>query len=205
MNKAMAGTEFQAVRDGVFLNGMVGDVTGLIVRWRTGDSDAFEELLPLVYDELRELASRYLRRERIGHTLQATALVHEVYFRLTGRERALVKDRAHFFAVAAQAMRRILVDHARKQQAGKRISASDQIALERLPDLPNTPSVDLLALHDALSRLFEVDARQARIVELRYFGGLTVEEIAELLGISRSTVERYWRVARLWLQRRLGR
>jgi len=180
------------------------EVSRLLELWSSGRPEALEELLPLVYDELRSLAGSFLRRERAGHTLQPTALVHEAYFRLTGRSEASVRDRAHFFSVAAQAMRRILVDHARRQHAAKRISAQDRVPIDDALPVTVDPKVDLLALHEVLTDLARINTRQAKVVELRYFGGLTNEETAEVLGISVATVERDWHAARLWLRRRLS-
>jgi len=180
------------------------EVTRLLELWSSGHSDAVEKLFPLVYDELRSLASGFLRRERSGHTLQATALVHEAYFRLTGHSEATVRDRAHFFAVAAQAMRRILVDHARRHRAQKRISPEDRVPLDELPTVAADPDLDMLALHEALTALSDINPRQGNVVELRYFGGLTAGETAEVLEVSVATVERDWHAARLWLRRRLS-
>jgi len=180
-------------------------VTRLLALWGDGDAAALDELFPLVYDELRRLAAGLLRRERPGHTLETAALVHEAYFRLTGRREASVKDRAHFLAVAAQAMRRILVDHARRQRAGKRIGPRDKVALDQAPELAVGSGLDVLALNYALSRLTEVNPRQTRVVELRYFAGLSNEEVAEVLAVSLATVERDWHAARLWLRRELER
>jgi RNA polymerase sigma-70 factor (ECF subfamily) len=182
-----------------------GEVTRLLGSWKKGESEALEELLPLVYQELRLLASRYLRKERQDHTLQPTALVNEAYVRLLGKPPGDWKDRSHFFAVAAQAMRNILVDHARRQLAGKRIGPNDKVALENVPELSSAPTTDVLALHEALDKLAEINPRQAKLVELRYFGGLTNVEAAEALDASRATVERDWQVARLWLRRELTR
>ncbi len=179
------------------------DVTRLLKRWRHGRSDALEDLLPLVYEELRGLAASYLRRERSEHTLQATALVHESYVRLTSGEPLTLADRSHFFVVAAQAMRRILVDHARRQQADKRVGAHQKIALEDAPELVAELDVDIIAVHEALELLSQIHPRQAQLVELRYFGGLSIEEVAEVLDVSESTLARDWRVARRWLYRRL--
>jgi RNA polymerase sigma factor (TIGR02999 family) len=181
-----------------------GDVTQLLVSWRDGNAEALDELLVVVYEELRGLASHYLRNERHGHTLQPTALVHEAYVKLMGKTSAQVKDRSHFFAVAAQAMRRVLVDHARRHSAGKRFGAQDKVALEDSPEPAFQPDTDVLALHEALEMLQEVNPRQAKLVELRYFGGLTNNEAAEVLEVSVGTVERDWQVARLWLHRRLN-
>jgi len=180
------------------------DVTQMLKEASGGDRDALDRLLPLVYDELRRVAQRHLEDERDGHTLQATALVHEAYFRLIDQKRVEWRNRAHFFAVASQAIRRILIDHARARRAERRgggaeklpIEAALQIAPEQTPD-------HLLALDDALSRLAEDEPDKARIVEMRFFGGLTHEEIAAVIGTSLSTVERQWRFARAWLFRDL--
>ena len=180
------------------------DITGLLEEWQEGSSEALDALLPLVHRELRTLAARYLRKERAGHTLQPTALVNEAYLRLLGKPPEDLKDRAHFFAVAAQAMRRILVDHARRHRADKRVGPQDKVSLTRAPELSTAPRTDILELNDALDQLREVNERQAKLVELRYFGGLTNVEAAEALGASRATVERDWQVARLWLRRRLS-
>lgn len=160
--------------------------------------------MPRLYDELRRLAGHYMRSERGSHTLQATALVHEAFLRLVGKERAQVRDREHFFAVAAQAMRRVLVDHARRAQAGKRSAEVVTLTLELAAGAASQKPVDVLALDEALSALAEIDSRQAQVVELRYFGGLTIGETARVLDLSDSSVERFWRVARLWLRNKLG-
>ncbi len=180
------------------------DVTQLLAGLGAGDEQAAEHLLPLVYNELRALAEQNLRRERPDHTLQATALVHEAYIRLVDSDRIRLRNRAHFFALAAQAMRRILVDHARGHRRRKRGAGRSKISLERLPALSIETDVDLLALDEALERLGGINERYARIVEMRFFGGMTMEEIAELLAVSKSTVERDWRVARAWLYRELN-
>ncbi len=179
-------------------------VTQLLEDWRSGNAEALDDLLPLVYDELRSLAARYLRRERPEHTLQPTALVHEAYFRLSGKTHVQVENRAHFFAVAAQAMRRILVDSARRQRTGKRLGPQDKAVPDDNPEVTDAPDIDLLALNEALEKLAALNERQAQVVELRYFGGLTNPETAEVLGVSRATVERDWHVARLWLRRLLS-
>jgi RNA polymerase sigma factor (TIGR02999 family) len=180
------------------------DVTQLLKQWSGGDREALEHLLPLVYRELHLLAERYLRRERSDHTLQATALVHEAYLKLIDQREVRWQNRAHFFGVAAQAMRRILVDHARGHMAAKRGSGGVKLSL----DDENNPPVavvssekaeEMVALDDALNRLAEKDEQQARIVELRFFGGLSIEETAEVLGIGTATVIRKWRVARAFL------
>ena len=181
------------------------DVTALLKAWSQGDQSAFDELVPLVYDELRRQAERYMRRQPPGHTLRATALVHEAYLRLGDHERAGWQSRAHFFGVASKVMRSVLVDHARGRHRVKRggsarpvtLGAADQVAGE-------SPDVDVLALDEALTRLAEFDADKSRLVELRYFTGLTIEETAEVLGISPATVKREWIAARAWLRRELA-
>jgi RNA polymerase sigma factor (TIGR02999 family) len=184
-------------------------VTELLLAWSRGDRAALERLLPVVYRELHRQAASYLRREAAGHTLQTTALVHETYLRLVDQQRVHWQNRAHFFGVAAQLMRRILVDHARRRRAAKRGGPRGQMTLGtvgEMPDEPATeePGVDVLALHDALDRLAELDREQARLVELRYFGGLSIEETAGVLGVSTSTVKREWNTARVWLRRELA-
>ncbi len=181
-----------------------GEVTQLLEAWQDGNDEALEELLPLVYEELRKLAAQYLRKERYGHTLQPTALVHEAYVRLVGQSRSNFENRSHFFAVASKAMRRVLVDHARRYQAGKRIGVQDKVPLSEAAELSSEPDGEILAIHEALERLSDIHERQAQLVELRYFGGLTNAEAAEFFGVSRATVERDWKVARLWLHRRLS-
>lgn len=180
-------------------------VTALLQQWSRGDRDALEKLTPLVYEELRGIAAGYMRDERPGHTLQATALVHEAYVRLIGQKRVSWQNRAHFFGIAAQLMRRILIDHARRRQAAKR-GVGGAIRLTAGVDVAGAPEqdFDLLAIDGALSRLERLDAAQARIVELRFFGGLTVEETAEVAGISTATVKREWRTARAWLRHEVG-
>lgn len=181
------------------------DVTRLLIDWSGGDREAFDRLLPLVYDELRQLARSYLSRERQEHTLQPTALVNEAYLRLVGQDRVQWQSRAHFFGIAAQIMRRLLVDHARAGKAGKRGAGAERVAVE-LIDIPAAEgNVDLDALDQALERLAALDERQSRIVELRYFAGATNEETAEALGISVATVKREWTIARAWLHKQLSR
>ncbi len=180
-----------------------GDVTGLLVAWKNGSSEALDELVPIVYSELRKLARQQLRGERPDHSLQPTTLTHEAFLRLFGTRQVGWQNRAHFFAVASQLMRRILVDHARKRQTVKRGALPTRVTLDEA-DTPVEPlDVDVVALHEALTELTEVDSRQSRIVELRYFGGLNMEETAEVLGVSAATVKRDWRVAKLWLRRAL--
>jgi RNA polymerase sigma-70 factor, ECF subfamily len=179
-------------------------ITQLLVDWSKGDQKALETLMPLVYSELRRLAGNYLRRERPGHTLQPTALVNEAYLKLVDQKNARWQNRAQFFGVAAQLMRRILVDHARAHQADKR-GGSDQerLSITSAERLVQQPAVDLLALHEALEELATLDPQQERIVELRFFGGLSIEETAEVLSIGHATVERDWKMARAWLRRKL--
>lgn len=183
-----------------------GEVTRLLIAWNAGDRDAVERLMPLVYGELREIAERHFRRERPGHTLQPTAVVHEAYFRLVDQTRVTWKNRGHFFAIASQAMRRILIDHARAREADKRGGRDKQVTLDVGVASPEPANdVDLLALDEALVRLKELDEPQARIVELRFFGGLSIEETAEAMETSPSSVKRDFRSARAWLFRELGR
>ena len=179
---------------------MSGDglITGLLVDWSKGDQNALEKLTPLLYQELRRLARRYMRRERPEHTLQSTALVHEAYMRLID-QRVAWKSRAHFFGIAAQMMRRILVDHAKKNQTAKRGSGERGLSLAEPLVVSPEPAKDLVALDEALSRLAKHDARRSQIVELRFFGGLSNEECAAVLGISPATVQRQWAGARAWL------
>lgn len=180
-----------------------GNVTQLLEQFSAGSQDALSALLPLVYDELRRLASYYLRRERGNHTLQPTALVHEAYLRLVNQRAVHWQNRSHFFGVAAQAMRRILVDYARAHAAGKRGGGQDAVALDEGSAFVLSPSVDLIALNTALDRLAELDPQQVRVVELRFFVGFSVEETAEILDISPATVKREWAMARAWLHREM--
>jgi RNA polymerase sigma factor (TIGR02999 family) len=180
------------------------DVTALLLAWRAGDAQAGERLLPMVYEELHRQAARAMRREDDAHTLQPTALVHEAYLRLVDQRRVEWKNRAHFFGVAAQAMRRVLVDHARGRLAEKRGGALQRVTLGDAGSEASTDAgLEVLALHEALERLAQLDADQARLVELRYFGGLGIDETAEALGVSAATVKREWAVARAWLRREL--
>jgi RNA polymerase sigma-70 factor, ECF subfamily len=176
------------------------DVTRLLVRLTDGDRGVLDELLPLIYGELRKLAASYLRRERVSHTLQPTALVHEAYLRLVDQTQVQWQNRAHFFGVAAQMMRRILVDHARAHEAEKRGGDFQKFSLDENVDVSgNERDVNLVSLDDALNRLAELDPQKSKIVELRFFGGLSVEETAEVLGVSAPTVKRQWRMAKAWL------
>jgi RNA polymerase sigma factor (TIGR02999 family) len=182
-----------------------GAITRLIADARGGDTLALEKLVPLVYSELRRLAARYMRRERPGQSLQATALVHEAYLRLLKDDDLSIQNRAHFLGIAARSMRQILVEHARARDAAKRGGERRRITLDEAVAAGEPLDVDLLALDEALERLAQRDAQQSRIVELRFFGGLTNEETAEALGISPATVKRAWAVARAWLFRELTR
>ena len=179
-------------------------ITQLLLKWSGGDSSAREELMPLVYDELRRLAAKYLRRERVNHTLQPTALVNEAYLRLIDQQKVRWQNRAQFFGLAARLMRNILVDHARSHQAAKRGGQHYSVSLSRADRVSEKPEIDLVALHETLERLAANDQQKGRIVELRFFGGLTIEETAEVLEISHATVERDWKLARAWLRRELG-
>jgi RNA polymerase sigma factor (TIGR02999 family) len=175
------------------------EVTELLRRWSGGDVSARESLVPLVYDELRRLARYYLAGQRSDHTLQSTAIVHEAYLRLAGRDNVHWENRRHFFAVAAQLMRRILVDHARKRNAAKRGGSQLTLLVDEAVEPSSRRELDLVALDDALKALAELDERQSRIVELRFFGGLSIEDTSRLLEISPATVKREWSTARAWL------
>lgn len=178
-------------------------VNALLVKWRGGDAVALESLIPLVYNELRALAHGHLRAERSAHTLQTTALVHEAYLRLAGRP-LQAESRAHFIAITSRLMRQILVDYARRHHAAKR-GARHRVDFDTAAVVPDMPRTDVLALDDALRALANLDEQQSRIVELRFFGGLTIEEVADVLGISRSTAKRDWKVAKAWLSRQMKR
>jgi RNA polymerase sigma factor (TIGR02999 family) len=177
------------------------EVTRLLIQWSEGNESALDALTPLVYNELRQRARNYLRHERPDHTLQPTALLHEAYMRLAGEHLPAWQNRSHFFAIASRAMRQILVDHARRRSAGKRGSGVMEVTLNEALIPSQTENSDLLALDEALSKLAAFDARKCRIVEMRYFGGCTVEETAEALGVSTITVIRETRVAEAWLRR----
>jgi RNA polymerase sigma factor (TIGR02999 family) len=181
------------------------EVTRLLKAWSGGDEEALEKLAPLVYRQLHKIARCYMAGERSGHTLQTTALVNEAYLRLVDCGKVNWQDRAHFFAVSAQLMRRILIDFARSRGYLKRGGAVAHISLDETPSLCNEPDVNLVALDDALKALSAVDERKSKVVELKFFGGLNVEETAEVLGISSDTVIRDWRLAKLWLLRELSR
>ncbi len=179
------------------------DVSQLLLAWRNGDQQALDQLMPLVYDELRRLAAAYLRREHPGHTLQTTALVHEAYLRLVDQTHADWQNRAQFFGVAAQLMRRILVDHARTQHAAKRGSGALKLSLNEAAGKTKEKAAEVVALDDALAELAALDPQQSRLVELRYFAGLSIVETAEVLGISPATVKREWNTAKAWLYNQL--
>jgi len=181
------------------------DVTGLLQKWTAGDQSVIGQLTPLIYAELHKLAHRQLRRERRDHTLQSTALVHEAWLRLIDQRQAGWRDRAHFFAVSGQMMRRILVDYARAQHREKRGGGAQVLALDEAIDLPRQRGLELMALDDALQDLARLDARQSQVIELRFFAGLSVDETAEALGISKATANRDWITGRAWLLRELDR
>jgi len=179
-------------------------ISQLLVKWGDGDEAALEDLMPLVYNELRRLANNYLRRERPGHTLQPTALVNEAYLKLVDQKNTRWQNRAQFYGIAAQLMRRILVDHARLRHAEKRGGAEQQrLSITSAGDLAIKPDLDVLALHEALEELATIDPQQSRIVELKFFGGLSIEETAEVMRLGHATVERDWKMARAWLRRKL--
>ena len=180
------------------------NVTQMLLEWRGGNEDALERLMPMVYDELRRLAGHYMKTERKGHTLQATALVNEAYIRLVDMKVSW-QDRAHFFAVAARLMRRLLVDHARAHRRAKREGDAAKVTLDAALEVSSNPASNVLAVDEALTRLAEFDPRKSEILELRYFGGLNNEEVAEALNISRATVQRDLRLAKTWLIRELKR
>ncbi len=185
------------------MNASPKEVTRMLIDGSKGDQEAVAALMPLLYDELNRLARRYLRRERPDHTLQATALVHEAYLRLVDQTHLQWQSRAHFLSLAADAMRRILVDHARAHRAAKRGGDYFKLSLDEALHWPEARAVGLVALDDALRSLAAFDPQKSRIVELRFFGGLTVEETAHVLGLSKPTVERGWHIAKMWLHREL--
>jgi RNA polymerase sigma-70 factor (ECF subfamily) len=180
------------------------DVSQLLVDWSNGDQAALDKLLPLVNNELRQLARRYMRRENPGHTLQTSALVNEAYLRLIDQKSVRWQNRAHFFGIAAQLMRRILIDHARSHHYAKRGGGALRVSLDEAAAVTEARAAELLAVDEALEKLTAMDARKGRIVELRFFGGLSLEETAEVLGISSPTVQREWRAAKAWLHRILS-
>ena len=180
------------------------EVTELLLAWSQGDESALEKLIPLVHAELRRLAKRYMGRERAGHTLQTTALINEAYLRLIHSKNVRWQNRAHFFAVSAQLMRRILVDFARSRHYQKRGGGAQKVSLDQALDISDEKGAELIALDDALSALDKLDARKSRVVELRFFGGLSVEETAEVLKVSPDTVMRDWKMAKVWLLRAMS-
>jgi RNA polymerase sigma factor (TIGR02999 family) len=185
------------------------DLTGLLIEWRQGDKAALDRLTPLVYDEIRRIAHRYVQREHEGHTLQTTALVNEAYLRLVGSQNVAWQNRAHFFAVTAQMMRHILIDHARRRHyikhggEAQRVAFDEALANEETMLMSRPRAAELVALDEALQELAKIDARKSRVVELRYFGGLSLNETAEVLEVSAMTVRRDWRAAKAWLFRRM--
>ncbi len=184
----------------------VNDVTKLLAAWSDGEQAALDKLMPLVYDELRRMAKNYMHSQPSGHTLQTTALIHEAYLKLADNKDKHFKNRAHFFAVAASAMRHILVDHARARQAEKRGGGETKIiSLENVAVIANEQAAEVIALNESLENLFALEERKGRVVELRYFGGLSVEETAEVLKVSPLTVMRDWRFAKTWLLRELSK
>ncbi|MEM1204320.1 MAG: sigma-70 family RNA polymerase sigma factor [Acidobacteriota bacterium] len=181
------------------------EVTELLLSWNDGHKEALDHLMPIVADELRQLARGYLNDERDSHTLQPTALVNELYLRLVDRRRVTWENRSHFFGFAATTMRRILVDHARAHRTEKRGGGSETLVLDEAMALPDQREIDLVALDDALKDLEKLDPRQGRLVELRFFAGLTIEEASEVLGVGHATVSRDWKTAKAWLHRELRR
>ena len=179
------------------------EITGLLIAWSDGDQAALERLLPLIERELHRIARHFMRRENPGHTLQTTALVNEAYFRLIDQKSVRWQNRAHFFAIAARIMRRILLNHARDRHRAKRGGRAVQVSLSEVAVMGDEKSAELLALDEAMERLAEFDERKERVVELRHFGGLTAAETAEVLGVSVATVERDWSAAKAWLAREI--
>lgn len=180
------------------------EITQLLQKWSGGDRAALDQLIPLVYDELRLQAARYLRHERPRHTLQTTALVHEAYLKLVAQDKVHWRNRAHFFGIAATLMRRILIDHARSRHAARRGGGSDlKLTMDAALGVTDEPSLNLLEIDEALTKLAKLDERQSRIVELRFFAGMSVEETAEALGIAAATVKRDWQVAKAWIRREM--
>ena len=180
------------------------NVTQMLHDWSHGDREVLDKLVPVVYEELRRQAARYLKRERPGHTLQTTALIHEAYIRLIDQKNVHWQNRAHFYAISAKLMRRILVDHARSRQAAKRGGSDIKLPLEEAMIASEGREVDLVALDEALERLAAIDPQQSRVVELKFFSGMSVEETAEVLGVSTRTVKRDWNVAKAWLRREIS-
>src|ERR1700752_138167 len=191
------------IRCDVFMSVATSELTGLLEDWKQGDATAFSKLTPLIYDELRRIAHRYAQRERNGHTLQTTALVNEAYLRLAGGDKHDWQNRSHFFAVTAQVMRHILIDHARRRRYIKHGGEAQQVPLEEASVMASERAAELIALDEALAEFAVLDPRKARVVELRYFGGLSLEETAEAVGVSLMTVRRDWQTAKAWLFKRL--
>jgi len=181
------------------------EVTQLLIEWSNGDKAALDKLMPLIYDELRRLAHYYMSREHPGHTLQTTAVVNEAYLRLVNRKRVRWQNRAHFFAIAAQLMRSILVDHARSHAYAKRGGGARKMALDEALIISQERAAEVVALDEALGQLAEIDPRQSRIVEMRFFAGLTIEETAEVLSLSPATIKREWSTAKAWLYHELNK
>lgn len=192
------------LREAASMTPSSNNVTQMLHDWSKGDQKILDRLIPIVYEELRRQATRYLRRERPGHTLQTTALIHEAYIRLIDQKSVRWQNRAHFFAISAQLMRRILVDHARSRQAAKRGGSDIKLPLEEAMIVSQGREVNLVALDEALERLAVIDPQQSRVVELRFFSGLSVEETAEVLGVSPRTITRDWNVAKAWLRREIS-
>jgi RNA polymerase sigma-70 factor (ECF subfamily) len=180
------------------------EITQLLAEWSDGNQTALDKLYPLVYDELHKMANRYMKRERKDHTLQTTALINEAYVRMVDQKNVHWENRAHFFAISAQIMRRILIDHARRHHYAKRGGGALKVSLDETAMVASDPAPDMLLLDEALNRLAEMDPRRGQVVELRYFGGLNNEEIAEVLKISENTVTRDWNMARAWLYQELS-
>jgi RNA polymerase sigma-70 factor, ECF subfamily len=187
-----------------FLSPSATNLTQLLIDWGNGNQAAYELLVPLVYKELHRLAASYMRRQRSDHTLQPTALVHEVYLKLVDEKHIRWQNRAHFFGMAAQMMRNILVDYARQREALKRGGSAPKLSLSIADRFAEEPAMDVLALHHALERLETFDARQSRVVELRFFGGLSIEETAVVMKISTATVKREWKMAKAWLYQEIS-
>jgi RNA polymerase sigma factor (TIGR02999 family) len=181
------------------------DITQLLLAWSNGDQTALNQLMPLVYQELHRLARHYMRREQVGHTLQTTAVIHEAYLRLVDQRKVRWQNRSHFYAICAQAMRRILVDHAKGQRRAKRGGGAAQVSLEEVANLAQDRATDLVAVDELLQQLQVFDSRKSQVVELRFFGGLSVDETAEVLKIAPITVMREWKLAKAWLYRELNR
>jgi RNA polymerase sigma factor (TIGR02999 family) len=198
--------DHSAVRaSGLIMSVFPQEISQLLVSWSNGDEAALERLVPLVYPELRKLARRFMGRENPGHTLQTSALINEAYLRLVDQQHVQWQDRGHFYAVATQVMRHILIDHARKYRYSKRGSGAQRVPLDEVASLGQQRAVDLVALDDALTNLARIDERKSKIVALRFFGGLSVEETAEVMKLSAVTVMREWRTAKAWLHREISR